>query len=99
MDQRQDRAALDAFFRVLQRADQDLERDPANCLPLWHYSVPPEFKERRWDYRRFGVGERFHYEPIAREEYDEIVGSVERWGLDDYMEAKAFEELALPVRG
>jgi NitT/TauT family transport system substrate-binding protein len=98
VDDRHDRALLDAFFRVLQRADQELARDPASCLPLWHYSVPPEFKDHPWDYSRFDLGERFHYEPLPRAEYEEIVQQVERWGLDDHMVEKSFDSLALPVR-
>ncbi len=98
VDERHDRALLDRFFRVLQRAEADLAADPASCLPLWHYSVPPEFKDRPWDYSRFDPGERFHYEPLPRAEYDEIVAQVERWGLDDYMREKTFDSLALPVR-
>ena len=98
VDERHDRALLDRFFRVLQRAEADLATDTARCLPLWHYSVPPEFKDRPWDYSRFDPGERFHYEPLPRAEYDEIVTQVERWGLDDYMREKTFDSLALPVR-
>ena len=98
VDDRHDRATLDRFFRVLQRAEDDLTRDPASCLPLWHYSVPQEFKDRPWDYSRFDPGERFHYEPLPRAEYEEIVQQVERWGLDDHMKEKTFDSLALPVR-
>ena len=98
VDEHYDRATLDRFFRVLQRADQELDRDPASCLPLWHYSVPPEFKDHPWDYSRFDLGERFCYEPLPRAEFDEIVRQVERWGLDDFMKQKAFDSLALPIR-
>jgi NitT/TauT family transport system substrate-binding protein len=98
VDPRYDRTLLDRFFRVLQRAEEDLTRDPASCLPLWHYSVPPEFKDHPWDYSRFDPGERFHYEPLPRAEYDDLVQQVERWGLDDYMTNKDFDALALPVR-
>ena len=97
VDERQERAVMDAFFRVLQRADQELDRDPAGCLPLWHYSVPTEFKSHPWDYARFDLGERFRYQPLPRSEFDEIVKQVERWGLDDYMRDRTFEQLALPV--
>jgi hypothetical protein len=98
VDERHDRALLDRFFRVLERAEGDLARDPASCLPLWHYSVPPEFKDRPWDYNRFDPGERFHYESLPRAEYEDIVAQVERWGLDDYMTEKRFDSLALPIR-
>ncbi len=98
VDPRQDRALLDRFFRVLARAEGELARDPASCLPLWHYSMPAEFKDHPWDYSRFEPGERFHYEPLPRAEFDAIVEQVERWGLDDFMAEKAFDSLALPVR-
>ncbi|HEY7063059.1 MAG TPA: hypothetical protein VII06_16390 [Chloroflexota bacterium] len=98
VDPRYDRALLDRFFHVLQRAEDDLTRDPASCLPLWRYSVPDEQKDYAWDFSRFDPGERFHYEPLPRAEYDELIAQVERWGLDDYMADKTFEHLALPVR-
>jgi NitT/TauT family transport system substrate-binding protein len=92
-----DRALVDAYFRVLERADADIEREPSNCLPLWRYSIPEEFRDRAWDFARFDVGERFFYRPLQREEYDEIVNAAQRWGLDDYMATRDFEELALPI--
>jgi NitT/TauT family transport system substrate-binding protein len=92
-----DPAVMDAYFRVLERADADLDLDPASCLPLWRYSIPAEFKDVAWDYSRFDVGERFFYRPLSRAEFDEIVRQVERWGLDDHMAVKTFDELAAPV--
>jgi NitT/TauT family transport system substrate-binding protein len=92
-----DRQILDAYFRVLQRADEDLERDPASCLPLWRYSIPAEFSDRAWDFLNFDVGERFFYEPLQKAEFDELLESARRWGLDDYMQARSFDELALSV--
>lgn len=92
-----DRALMDAYFRVLERADADLATDPASCLPLWHYSVPAEFQNRAWDFSRFDVGERFYYAPLDRAEFDEILQAAQRWGLDDYMQVRSFEELALPI--
>ena len=94
-----DRGLLDAYFRVLQRADADLDRDPAACLPLWRFSIPAEFKDHDWDFSRFDVGERFHYAPLARDEFDELLEAANRWGLDDYMQTRAFDELALSVAG
>jgi hypothetical protein len=92
-----DRQTVDAYFRVLQRADQDLDRDPASCLPLWRYSVPAEFKDHAWDFSRFDVGERFFYAPLPRAEFEAILREAERWGLADQMQTRAFEELALPL--
>jgi hypothetical protein len=43
------------------------------------------------------VGERFTYAPLQRAEFDELLRAAERWGLDDQMQSRAFEELALTV--
>ena len=92
-----DAALLDAYFRVLQRADADLDRDPKSCLPLWRYSIPPEFQDRQWDFSRFDVGERFVYAPLPRAELEELLQQAERWGLDDVMQTKVLEDISLPV--
>jgi len=90
-----DRSTLDAYFQTLAQADTDLDRDPASCLPLWHHSIPAEFKAHPWDFSRFDVGERFFYQPLPRGEFDEVLAQAERWGLADHMQAKAFEELSI----
>jgi len=90
-----DKHALDAYFRVLERADADLDRDPSSCLPLWRQSIPSEFADQPWDLSRFDVGERFYYQPLPREEFDQLLTESERWGLDDQMQSKRFEELVL----
>jgi NitT/TauT family transport system substrate-binding protein len=92
-----DRSTLDAYFRVLQQAEADLAHDPASCLPLWRFSIPNEFKDQAWDFARFDVGERFAYTPLQREEFDELLRAAARWGLDDQMETRTFDELTLSV--
>jgi NitT/TauT family transport system substrate-binding protein len=92
-----DSAVLDTYFRVLERADREITSDPVRCLPLWRYSIPPEFADHAWDYSKFDVGERFFYQRLPRAEYDDILAQVERWGLDDYMVNKEFDALALAV--
>jgi len=89
-----DRALVDAYFRVLQRADADLDRDPASCLPLWHRSIPREFAACDWDYSNFDVGERFVHQPLARAEFEQVIDEAERWGLADQMRSRAFDDLA-----
>ena len=92
-----DTTVMDAYFRVLERADADLDRDPSSCLPLWHNSIPEEFKQHTWDFARFDVGERFHYAPLPRDEFDQLLREAERWGLDDQIHTRAFDELAVSV--
>ncbi|MCA1647399.1 MAG: hypothetical protein LC797_18720, partial [Chloroflexi bacterium] len=84
-----------AYFRVLQRADAELGTDAASCLPLWRFSIPAEFQHRQWDFSRFDLGERFFYAPLGRDEFEEILRAAQRWGLDDYMQTRSFEELTL----
>ena len=74
--------------------DADLEK----YLPLWELAVPPEFADRKWDYSRFGRGERFVYKPISKGEFDEVLDQVKRWGLDQHLGERSFEQLAAAAR-
>ena len=84
-----------SYLRALERAEQALDADLEKYLPLWKLAVPAEFENvHPWDFRRFGRGERFVYRPIPRSEFDEVLEQVERWGLDQYLKDKSFENLA-----
>jgi hypothetical protein len=85
--------AVHGYLRGLDRAERALETDLAKYLPLWKQCVPPEFQDREWDFSRFGRGERFVYEPISKAEFDEVLKQVERWGLDQYLKDRSFENL------
>ena len=85
--------AVRGYLRGLDRAEQVLEADLPKYLPLWKHCVPPEFQDRNWDFSRFSRGERFVYQPILREEFDEVMQQVERWGLDQYLKDRSFENL------
>ena len=87
-----------AYLRALERAEQALDSDLEKYLPLWKLAVPPEFESYHpWDYSRFGRGERFVYEPIPRAEFDEVLEQVKRWGLDQYLKDRSFENLSYPA--
>jgi hypothetical protein len=73
---------VESYLRALDRAERALQADLPKYLPLWKYAVPAEFEARPWDFSRFGRGERFVYEPISREEFNEVFDQVKRWGLD-----------------
>jgi NitT/TauT family transport system substrate-binding protein len=92
-----DAKAMDAYFQVLERAEADLSRDPSACLPLWRNSIPSEFRDREWDFQRFDPGERFVYAPLPHSEFDEILEQATRWGLDDQMHTRAYEDLAVSL--
>src|SRR5580704_13727118 len=86
------------YLRALDRAEKAMDADLAKYLPLWKLAVPAEFETtHRWDFNRFGRGERFVYETIPRSEFDEVMDQVKRWGLDDYLKDKSFENLAAEV--
>ena len=84
------------YLRALDRAERALEADLPKYLPLWKFSVPPEFETQPWDFSRFGRGERFVYKAIPREEFAEVFDQVKRWGLDQYLRERSFDNLAAP---
>jgi len=81
------------YLRALDRAEQALEADLDKYLPLWELAVPPEFQDRTWDFTKFGRGERFVYQPIPRQEFDEVIEQVTRWGLDQFLKDRSFDAL------
>ena len=90
-------AVARGYLRALERAEQALEADLPKYLHLWSYSVPPEFENGKWDFSKFGRGERFVFEPLPRAEFDEIFEQVKRWGLDEYAKERSYDKLAYPV--
>ncbi len=81
------------YLRALDRAEQALEADLPKYLPLWKVTVPPEFEHyHRWDFGKFGRGERFVHKPLPLEEFAETLEQVKRWGLDDYVRERSFDE-------
>jgi NitT/TauT family transport system substrate-binding protein len=86
------------YLRALDRAEKALDADLAKYLPLWQLAVPAEFETTHpWDFTRFGRGERFVYETIPHSEFDEVMDQVKRWGLDQYLKDRSFENLAASV--
>src|SRR5688572_1435845 len=78
-------AGVRGYLRALDRAEQALQADLSKYLPMWKHCVPPEFQDQAWDFTRFSRGERFVYQPIAPEEFDEVLAQVARWDLDQYL--------------
>jgi hypothetical protein len=39
-------------------------------------------------------GERFVHRPIPRQEFDEVLEQVTRWGLDDFLKDRSFDALS-----
>lgn len=97
VDERISPDILQRYFRGLEKAEQAISADMATYLPLWRHSNPPEFADHDWDYASFGRGERFVSEPISQAEYDEWMAGVVRWGMDDVLEKRDFDDIALRV--
>jgi hypothetical protein len=95
VDAGMDNATLAAYFRVLARAEDELRRDPTAYLPLWKYSIPKSFQDREWDFSRFHEGEHFVHERYPFDKYLELMEQMRRWGLDDVMERKDYQQLVL----
>jgi NitT/TauT family transport system substrate-binding protein len=86
------------YLNALQRAEEALEADLSRYLPLWKISVPAEFETlRAWDFSRFTRGEKFVYEPLPRDEFNDTLAQVERWGLDQHLKEREFDRLVQPL--
>jgi NitT/TauT family transport system substrate-binding protein len=86
------------YLNALQRAEEALEADLPKYLPLWKISVPGEFENLHpWDFSRFTRGEKFVYQPLPREEFDDTLTQVERWGLDQHLKEREFDRLVQPI--
>jgi NitT/TauT family transport system substrate-binding protein len=87
--------ATKAYLRALDRAEKAMDADLPKYLPLWNLAVPAEFENfHKWDFSKFGRGERFVYKTIPHSEFDEVMDQVKRWNLDQFLKDKSFEGLA-----
>ena len=91
-------AIVTGYLRALDRAEKAMDADLKKYLPLWKLAVPAEFETTHpWDFSRFGRGERFVYKTIPHAEFDEVMEQVKRWGLDQYLQDRSFENLAANI--
>jgi NitT/TauT family transport system substrate-binding protein len=85
---------VEGYLRALDRAERALASDLSKYLPLWRKTIPEDqVALYAWDFSRFSRGERFVYEPVPESEFDEVMEQVKRWGLDDFLEERSFENL------
>jgi NitT/TauT family transport system substrate-binding protein len=87
--------AVRAYLRALERAEQAMDAHMEKYLPLWRLAIPAEFESYHpWDFAKFGRGERFYYRALPREEFQDTLAQVERWGLDQYLKDRSYETLS-----
>ena len=87
-----------AYLRALDRAEKAMDESAAKYLPLWKIAVPAEFESYHpCDFSKFGRGERFVYQALAREEFAETLQQVKRWGLDQHLKERSFDRLNYSV--
>jgi NitT/TauT family transport system substrate-binding protein len=84
------------YINALERAEKALQADLPKYLHMWELSVPAEFQDRKWDYSKFGRGEKFVREEITQAEFDEVFKQVERWDLAQFVKDKSAETLSYP---
>jgi NitT/TauT family transport system substrate-binding protein len=83
------------YLRALDRAEKAMDANVGKYLPLWKLAIPAEFETyHKWDFSKFGRGERFVYKTIPHSEFDEVMDQVKRWRLDDFLKDKSYEGLA-----
>jgi NitT/TauT family transport system substrate-binding protein len=83
------------YLRALDRAEQALDADLGKYLLLWKLAVPAEFETYHpWDFSKFGRGERFVYQALPRAEFDDTLEQVKRWGLDQFLKQRSFENIS-----
>jgi NitT/TauT family transport system substrate-binding protein len=90
---------VNGYLRALDRAEKAMDADLNKYLPLWKLAVPAEFESFvPWDFSKFGRGERFVYKTLPREEFDETMDQVKRWGLDQFLKERSFDTLSYAPR-
>ncbi len=82
------------YINALERAEKALDADLEKYLPMWEIAVPPEFRDRTWDYSKFGRGEKFVRAQITQQDFDEVFRQVERWDLAQFVKDRSVETLA-----
>ena len=92
-----DRQKVTRYLRAIAAAEKLLEQDLKKYLPLWKYSIPKEFEDQKWDYSKFGRGERYVDSPVSKKDFDTMMEASARWKLDNHVTNRAFESLAFQV--
>lgn len=85
------------YLRAIAAAEKLLQKDLKKYLPLWKYSVPKEFESYKWDYSRFGRGERYVDAPVSKDNFETMMDASARWKLDNHVTNRSFESLAFQV--
>jgi NitT/TauT family transport system substrate-binding protein len=85
------------YLDALQRAEEALDADLPKYLHLWKHAVPKEFADRQWNFSKFSRGERFVYQPIPKSEFDEVFDQVQRWGLDQFLKDRSYDNITFPL--
>ena len=87
---------LDAYFRVLRRADAALRATPEHYMHLWAHNVPPQLAGDH-DYSTFGLGELLNFERYSEEDFAGALAFAERWGLDKNVQERGYDRLIASV--
>ena len=83
---------LNAYFRVLKRADEALAQTPEKYIHLWERNIPPALKGD-YDYSTFGLGEKFVFEPYTEEMFQNALQFARKWNLHTYIRDNRYDHL------
>ena len=92
-DEAADSDRMERYLRATDRAEEALQSELERYLPLWEYSTSDDLKAYNWDYGKFGRGERFVREPLSQQEFDRLLEQSNRWGLDNHVTQRAYDQL------
>ena len=88
---------LDYFQRPQDRPYTQDKRDVIQGACVWG-TICNASSAHPWDFSKFGRGERFYYQTLPREEFDQTLAQVERWGLDQHLKDRSYEKLSYSAR-
>src|SRR5712691_12411688 len=87
---------LNYFQRPQDRPYTQDKRDVIQGACVWG-TICNASSAHPWDFSKFGRGERFYYQTLPREEFDQTLAQVERWGLDQHLKDRSYENLSYSV--
>ncbi len=87
-------ADVEAYFRALLRAQQEIDLEPQRYVHYWDREMPADLTDLV-DVRRFGPGERVVPQPYSREMFERAHQWMQTWDLLDPIAAGARYEDAV----
>ena len=85
-------AETKAYIRALDKAQRDLDRDPAKYKKYWLELVPEDLK-KYCDVQKFGIGEVLVHQQYDRAEYNKTLQWMKSWNLTERMLENSYDKI------